>query len=235
LGVLFFFLPYVVIYDNHTNNAVDVTLHFEMSTDWFRNTTWNETVERNFNEKLHRARRKEQYLRIQASTLARSHPEVALKLLEQYFLMSDDFDHAQAHVDRAKALLALGRISESIASYKAALAREVEFPNLQTQAYLDLPYLIATRGIQERYAYAMQLLAEHKARLMFPIDHFRWHSAWALIAAAGQDTLAAKQHAQRALYAASLEHSGFRYHPTIGVVTEQYDDLIQKLEGYSAP
>jgi len=47
-----------------------------MSDDWFRNTTWDDAIERAFDEKLRRARMKEQYLRIQASTLARSHPEV---------------------------------------------------------------------------------------------------------------------------------------------------------------
>jgi tetratricopeptide (TPR) repeat protein len=194
----------------------------------------DEVVERSFNEKLHRARRKEQYLRIQACTLARSHPEVALGLLDQYFSLKDDFDHAQAHVDRATALLALGRIKEAIASYDAALTREVEFPNLLTQAYLDLPYLIATRGIRERYAYAMQLLANHKARLMFPADHFRWHAAWALIAAESHDSAAAKAHAQRALDAAALDHSGFRYHPEVGLVTDRYDGLVQDLKRYRA-
>lgn len=201
-----------------------------MSADWFRNTIWNEAVERSFNEKLQRARRKEQYLRIQACTLASSHPEVALKLLDRYFSLKDDFDHAQAHLDRATALVALGRIDEAIESYDAALARESEFPNLQTQAYLHLPYLIATHGIRKKYGYAMQLLEKHKARLMFPVDHFHWHAACALIASAEHDAVAAKAHAQAALDAAALDHSGFRYHPTVGLVTEQYDGLVQKLK-----
>jgi tetratricopeptide (TPR) repeat protein len=203
-----------------------------MSADWFRNTTWNEVVERSFNAKLERARRKEQYLRIQASTLARSHPEVALELLDRYFSLKDVFDHAQAHVDRATALLALGRLNEAVESYNAALTREDEFPNLQTQAYLDLPYIIATRAIREQYGYAMQLLEKHKGRLMFPVDHFRWHAAFALIAAESHDAASAKSHAQHALNAAAFENSGFRYHPTVGLVTDQYDNLVQKLENY---
>jgi len=205
-----------------------------MSADWFRNTIWNEAIEQSFNEKLHRARRKEQYLRIQACTLARSHPDVAIRLLDRYFSLKDDFDHAQAYVDRATALLTLGRTNEAVESYSAALAREVEFPNLLTQAYLDLPYLIATRGIRERYSYAMRILEQHKARLMFPVDHFRWHAACALITAETHDDVTAKAHAQRALEAAALDHSGFRYHPTVGLVTDQYDDLVQKLKQYAA-
>lgn len=205
-----------------------------MGADWFRNTTWSEAVERTFNEKLQRARRKENYLRIQACTLARSHPDVALRLLDRYFSLKDDFDHAQAYVDRATVLLTLGRIDEAVESYSAALAREVVFPNLLTQAYLDLPYLIATRGIRGQYSYAKHLLEHHKARLMFPVDHFRWHAACALIAAETHDSVAAKAHAQRALDAAALDHSGFRYHPTIGLVTDQYDGLIQRLKTYAA-
>lgn len=203
-----------------------------MSADWFRNTTWNGAIEREFSEKLRRARRTQSYLRIQASTLARSYPDVALQLLERYFDLGEDFDHAQAYVDRATALLTLGRISDAIASYEAALRREAEFPNLLTRAYLDLPFLIATRGIREKYEFATHLLQEHQARLMFFVDHFRWHAALALIASETRDRHSARRHAKDALDAAAREHSGFRYHPTVGLVTAQYDDLIRKLEKY---
>jgi tetratricopeptide (TPR) repeat protein len=205
-----------------------------MSEDWFRNTEWSDAIEQRFRQKLRRARSKEQYLRIQASTLARTHPEAALELLDQHFALPDDFDHAQAHVDRATAFLALGRVEAAIDSYEAALARECEFPNLQTQACLELPYVIATYGIMERYPRALELLEKHKDRLTFPVDHFRWHAAQALIAAARHDMSAAKAHAKQALEAATRSHSGFRYHPTVGLVTEQYDDLIGKLRIYTA-
>jgi tetratricopeptide (TPR) repeat protein len=203
-------------------------------TDWFRNTAWNEAVEREFNERLNRARRKEQYLRIQASTLASSHPEVTLNLLDRYFRMPDDFEHAQAHVDRATALLALGRIREAIESYEAALAREAEFPNLKTQACLDLPYLVATLGIREQYDRALQLLQTHAACLLFPVDQFRWHAAQAFIAADQRDRLGAKTHAGRALEAAGCDDSGFRYHPKVGLVGENYNAIIRQLKAYNA-
>jgi tetratricopeptide (TPR) repeat protein len=201
-----------------------------MSADWFRNTSWDDAIERVFNEKLRRARRKEQYLRIQACTLARSHPEVALTLLDRYFELDDDFDHAQAHVDRATALLALGRVDEALAAYEAALAREAVFPNLQTQAYLDLPYIVATRAVRDQYRRSLELLGRHESRLMFPVDHFRWHAAHALIAAATGETGSVRNHAERALEVASRDQSGFCYHPSVGLVTPQYEAVVKKLE-----
>ena len=204
-----------------------------VDTDWFRNRLWNDAIELRFREKLRRARRKEQYLRVQASMLALSHPDVALRLLVEYFALPDDFDHAQAHVDRARALLTLGRVEEAIESYEAALARESEFPKLKTDAYLDLPYLIAEQGMRRRYARARELMKMHEPRLMFPVDHFRWHSAQALIAADLGDVVAARIHGRMALEAASREHSGFRYHPTVGLATDRYDSLLKKLERWS--
>lgn len=205
-----------------------------MTTDWFRNATWDSSVERAFEEKLRRARRKEQYIRIQASMLASSFPEVALALLDRYFGLPNQFDQASAHVARATALLALDRVSEAIASYEAALAREAEFPRLLTQAHLDLPWLIATLGIKDQYDRALQLLQAHEARLMFPVDRFRWHAARALIAADSHEPNVASAHAERALDAARREHSGFRYHPSVGLVTKQYDWVIRKLEAHGA-
>ena len=158
--------------------------------DWFRRTEWNADAEAAFFGKLSRARDKKQYLRIQASTIAPHYPEVALRLLDQYFDLGDHFDHAQAHVDRASAYLALGDTDRAIAAYEAALAREHHNPQLLTQAYLDLPFLIASHGITSRYEQALRLLQQHRSRLMFPVDHFRWHAAHALIASAqGQTSL----------------------------------------------
>lgn len=205
-----------------------------MSVDWYRNMTWDEAIERTFFEKLRRARSKPQYLRIQACTLAHSHPEVALKLLERYFEFDDTFDHAQAHVDQATALLALDRVDEALAEYEAALDRESVFPNVLTNAYLELPYVVATRGIRSLYRRAIEILHLFESRLTFPIDHFRWQAAYALIAADISELQTARIHAERALEAARLNFSGFRYHPTVGLVTSEEDDIVIKLKAIFA-
>jgi tetratricopeptide (TPR) repeat protein len=201
-----------------------------VSEDWFRNSSWNEAIEKEFNEKLHRARRKHQYLRIQASTLARSRPEVSLKLLDRYFTLGDDdFDQAQAHVDRATALLTLGRFDDALAAYEAALKREVAFPNLQTNARIEFPYVVATARAQDHYARALELLDLCEPHLMFPVDHFRSHAARALIASSRGDIDGARAHANRAIDAKNCDKSGFPYHPSIGLVGQQYESVVAQL------
>jgi tetratricopeptide (TPR) repeat protein len=197
--------------------------------DWFRHTDWNAEIEAAFFEKLRRARNKQQYLRIQASTIARSHPEVALRLLSEYFELGDYFDQAQAYVDRATAYLALGNTEEAIASFEAALAREQQHPHFRTYAYLDLPFLIASHRLSARYEQALQLLRQHSGRLVFPVDHFRWHAAHALILSSSGDSLVARQHAQRALETATIDHSGFRYYPSVGLVGNRYEEIVEQL------
>ncbi len=202
--------------------------------DWFRHTEWNAETEAAFFGKLRRARDKKQYLRIQASMIAPHHPEVALRLLDQYFALGDHFDQAQAHVDRASAYLTLGDADRAIAAYEVALAREQDYPQLLTQAYLDLPFLIASRGIKSRYEQALQLLEQHRSQLTFPVDHFRWHATHGLIASAQGQTSAARAHARLALDAAAKDHSGFRYHPSVGLVGTCYEHIREQLSAAAA-
>ena len=202
-----------------------------MSVDgWYRNTDWNGDIAERFEVRLKRARRKPQYLRIQASTLARSVPQVALQLLDRYFELGEDFDHAQAYVDQATAYRTLGQLEKAAKSYERALRREAEFPNLQTQACLDLPFLIATTPMTERFQQAQVLLDQFRDRLVFPVDAFRWNAAYALILSARSRSKEASVCAQAALEAADKESSGFRYHQALGLVGDRFPDLAGKLE-----
>jgi tetratricopeptide (TPR) repeat protein len=194
--------------------------------DWFRNTSWDAEIEGAFQKKLARARDKSQYLRIQASTLASRHPGAALRLLDQYFALGEHFDMAQAHVDRANAHVRLGQFEAAIVAYEAALSREASYPHLKTQAYLDLPFLIAIERLPHHYDRALSLLETHKDRLVFPVDRFRWNCALALIRSEQGDAPTAGEAARNAMKAASEAHSGFRYHSKVGVVTS-LDSLLR--------
>jgi len=199
------------------------------SDDWFRNTDWSDSIERAFFAKLARARNKSQYLRVQACTIAHKQPEVALKLLDDYFSLEDRLFDAQAHVDRATALLSLGRLEEALKSYEEALAVEERRPNVLTGAYILYPFTVAVRDVKDRFERAALLLQHHQTRLTFPVERFQWHAAQALIAADQGRANDASTHARRALDEAARDHSAFRNHPGIGLVGTAYGELKERL------
>lgn len=151
--------------------------------DWFRNKKWDAATESHFNEKLRRARGKAQPLRIQAGYLVNADPKAALSLLDRYFALGDPFDLAQAFLDQAEAHLALGAQEEALRSLESALQRERELPNVKTQAWSRYALLIAESRLDHLYDKALQVLEEHRLlSYPFPVDVFRWHAAFALIA-----------------------------------------------------
>jgi tetratricopeptide (TPR) repeat protein len=199
------------------------------SDEWFRNSEWNPAIEARFFEKLGRARRKSQYLRIQSCHLATNHPQTALALLEKYFALGEDFDFAQAFVGQATAYLALGKFDDAMRSLEKALDRECAFPNLKTAAWSEFAMLVATLNLKSQFPKALHVLSENQSGLLFPVEKFKWHTASALIMAAVGDRKNAKEHAMKALDAAKANHSGFRYHPTVGLVGSGYEALRDRL------
>ena len=204
--------------------------HSMSSDDWYRNRKWSPSIAEKFEVKLKRARKKAQYLRIQACCLAETDPVVALELLNRYFDLDDHFDHAQAYVDRATALRALGRITDALSAYEDAIRREAEFPNLKTQAYLQLPLLVASTPVPKKFDRALQILDESRERVLFPVDKFHWNAAYALILSRQERNSEASDFAQAALEFAGVEHSGFRYHQKSGLVGEAQRSLIRDLK-----
>ena len=192
--------------------------------DWFRNKKWNEEIENSFFAKLKRARsQRDQYLVIQASTLAKSHPEVTLKLVDYYFEnRKDKFDDMRALLAKSEALLALGKIKEAMTAYRSVLAREDEFPNHQSDTYVRYPYIVATKLIETEYDNAVSVLKKNESRLAFPLDYFMWHSSLALIE--GDPS-----HASSALEAAEVKKSGFSFHQDVGLVGKEHAETIKKL------
>jgi tetratricopeptide (TPR) repeat protein len=203
-----------------------------MMTDreWFRNEEWNSEIEAHFYEKLRGSRDKSQYLRIQAGYLAKNNPEISLALLDKYFELGEHFDKAQAYVDQANAYIALGRRQQAILSYQAALIREQEYPNLKTDAWSQYALLVATEKESELYEHALTILMNYEpTSTSFPIDVFCWFASFAILSETIGENDRARKAAFKALDVSELRHSGYRYHPTVGLVGKEYDIIRTEL------
>jgi hypothetical protein len=198
--------------------------------DWFRSSVWNPQIEEGFYAKLGRATKKKrpQYLCLQAYHLRQSHSLIALRLLAEYFALGDHLDDSRAHTFRADAHLTLGNIEQALEAYESALAREKQFPHAVTDARVELPFLIASRGIRSKYRRALTLLAD-PGTLLFPIQRFRHHASFALILADSNESDMARSHAVAALREAQTGNSGLRYHPELGLVADTDDQVRLRL------
>lgn len=198
---------------------------------WYSNTTWNEEIEAAFFERLKRARyHKPHYLRLQARTLTRTHPQVALRLLDLYFNTGQQTAFlALAHVDRANAYIALGQIDAAIAALQTALAREVVFPNVATRACFQLPKLVVIELRRDLYPRAREILDDASSRIAFPVDKYEHYGARALLLHDLHHFESAREYAELALEAAALDHSGIPRHPDVGLVTDIENDFHTRL------
>ena len=198
--------------------------------DWYRNEEWNEEIAEAFFAKLKRARDKNQYLRIQASYLKMSYPEVALDLLDKYFQLDGDFfDSATAHTQRAEILLSKGDIEGAIIAYDNALKQEAANENFRSEAAVMLPMLIAEHNLVKYFQKGIKILEANTEFPPFPLNYFRWHAAMAIFKNALGEKNEASKHAELALEAAQKEKSDFRYHQSLGLVGKNYEPVIERL------
>ena len=202
-----------------------------MVTEWFRNKHWNDEIEKSFFSHLSRARtQRDQYIVIQALTLAKQYPNVSLMLIDLYFQSKkSSFEDVRALSAKSDAYISLGDIEQAIEAMKAVLAIEREKPSHKTTKYVDFPFLVATLKISREYNSALETLAERAKDLMFPLDIFKYHASNSLIHRELQDFDLSKKHAAIALEAAKIRKSGFRFHQDLGLVGKEYKTVVAEL------
>jgi hypothetical protein len=130
------------------------------------------------------------------------------------------------------------RVDEALQHLRSALRIESQRPSYQTRAWLTFGRLAVEHQLQDLYPEFMAI-AEGKANargglaanVVFPLDRYVFSGILALIARDSGDAPRAREHARLALAAADLKHSGFRYHPKVGLVQESdtpmYRELVQ--------
>ena len=155
--------------------------------------------------------------------------EPSLRLLDQYFaeFPADDMFHVGAALQKAQCLEALGRIDEAEQSYLAALAEQRGISNYVTSVYTDFPWFVVRYGRRHLYSDALAALESTAQHLIFPVLQYQAYAVRAVIAAEAGDFDAAQRHASRAVKAASATHSGWLYHPDLGL-WRNLDPLIHE-------
>jgi tetratricopeptide (TPR) repeat protein len=205
-------------------------------TEWFRRATWTDADREDFNARLKRSRgasSKAQYLRIQALHLAEAdHREGAIELLDRLLAeFPDSIDIAQAHAQKAESLAKLGQTEAAIEEYRAALQRERDFPNVQTNAWLDFGWFVVEKRLTHLYDGITKVLEEFRDddELSFPAIEYRYAAIQALIADARGEKSQARKFAETALAEAAKCHSGLRSHPTVGLVGSERKTFEKRL------
>lgn len=209
--------------------------------EWFRRTTWSDADREDFNAHLKRSRgagNKAQYLRIQGFHLAEAgHHSAAIELLDRLFAeFPQAIELAQAYAQKAASLAKLGDLESAIHEYRAALQSEREFPNVRTNAWLDFGWLVVERELTDHYDEVTRVFQEfHKdAGLKFPAIEYRYAAIQAFLADARGESAQARIFAKQALAEAAKNHSGLRYHPTVGLVGSERSTFENRLRTLAA-
>jgi len=116
---------------------------------------------------------------------------------------------AAAAYQLATCHLTLGDTAAALQAFRRALQVEQEFPNVRTQAAIELPWVIATRGLESEYAEALSVLAACEPA-PFPIMRYKLHGSLAVMLATTGRVAEAAEHARAALHAAQATESGMR-------------------------
>lgn len=199
------------------------------SRDWFRNEDWSPEIAEAFEARLRRARRKDEYLYLQAITLLQTHPRECLALIERYFGLGERHRDAGARWVQAQAHCGLGDFQAAYLAYEAALEAERLSPGMVTGSCLDYPYLLAMRDEARLFDRALEVLALPQVRLVVPVSRFKFHASRALVFSHRGDREAARAEARLALDAASQSRSGFPDHPGVGLVGELHAPGLARL------
>lgn len=193
--------------------------------EWFRRTEWNAEVERDFFARLERSRsrfHRAQYLRIQALELIRAGgPQRLRKALELLDILisryPEPFELPGAYKHRGQALAELGDVDGALAALRDAMAADKQSRPM-VGAHLDFGMLVVAAKREELYPEALQALEKYGGNEAFPYMRYQASVIRAIALKHARLDDAAREQARRAVEEAARTHSGFRYHPTVGLV-----------------
>jgi hypothetical protein len=194
-----------------------------MSEDWYRNTEWSDDTRQAFFAKLKRSRsQRDQYLAIQALSLAPHMPEAALELAAHYFeTRTDDFDDNRVRLAKARAYCAAGRLDDAAENYRDAALADATNPTFKTNSAVEYARFVVENSLSHRYREVAHWMGDVEADFLLPREGYLWHGIRAVIAAENENQLEARRHAALALEYAARTRSSIASHPNLGLVSSQ--------------
>lgn len=203
----------------------------DRGADWFRNTDWSPEIAGAFQKRLTRARgQRDEYLAIQAMTLAGGHPQAALELSRQFFETRQiPFRDSDVFWTMATAYRRMGDFNAAVEHFLKALDVERQRTNVQGLSRFDLPYMVAVHGLTDWYDTALKIQQEFDLTTPFPMTGFQVQCARALIAADRGQGDAAQEAAAQALELAGQTSNAIGAQDDIGLVGEVPKDVLCRL------
>ena len=211
--------------------------------DWFRRHTWSDSDRSEFFARLAKSRsnfHKAQYARIQAYELhhggGKQYARAALELLDLILeRWQADTELAAVYHQKAQCLLDLGDATGALAAFRAAFAEQRRVPSYSTSAHLDFAWWVAVSEKQELFDEAFGVLEEFtRDGIVFPAALYQAEGARALMFRMLGDPEQAARHARNAMEAAARQHTGLRYHPTVGLVKIEDREIHEALSQLAA-
>ena len=209
-----------------------------MAKDWFRKTSWDEADQADFFAHLKRSRgadNKAQYLRIQAWHLEETGSAIliraALPLLDKILSeFPNTFELAMVYKQKASCLAWLGCAQEAIEFYRLALDTERKNPKMGTRAWIEFGLFVCENNLTALFDEVIKVLDEKKSdSFLFAVDIYQSSGIRAIIAAHRGNYSIARNFAKTALAAAAETKSGFRYHPTVGLVQDKETSFFKSV------
>jgi tetratricopeptide (TPR) repeat protein len=206
--------------------------------DWFRQTDWNEEIERLFFKKLRAARSysRAQYLQIQSGTLIQpDRPDlvpIAIGMAQRVLAEYPDELHqvVLAHGNIGRAHEMMGEIDQAIAAYRNAWKAEDAAVGIRTNARLKIALLLVMNDRKDDADEAFRAIDDDGSASLFPVVGMTVSLVRATIRAWRGDPEGAAQHAEDGLRAAAQERSPLRYHAQLGLVNEKHAKYVAALK-----
>jgi len=194
-----------------------------MSEDWYRNTEWGDHTREAFFSKLKRSRsQRDQYLAIQALTLAPHVPDAALELAAHYFeTRTGDFDDNRVRLAQARAYCAAGRLDDAADTYRQAALADAANPTFKTNSAVEYARFVVENALSQRYREVAHWMGDTEAEFLLPREGYLWHGIKAAVAADAGNSNEARRHAVLALDYAARKKSSIANHPGLGIVSAQ--------------